>query len=507
MAASRVACASFNIGTNTVISITRDNNAYTHTLTYKFGNKTGTIETKTSQTSIVWTPNASDLYSQIPDAVSGYGTVTCQTYNGNTLVGTTTAGFYAYAVKNECLPTVAATIEDTNPSTIALTGSSSKFINYISKPKVTVTATAKNSATIKSQQIDNVGLVATSSPYTFDTMYDKNFKITATDSRGYSTTKPYDVDMVDYIPCYISSLSLKRTESTSTTAALNLSGYCFKGSFGKESNSLTVKYRYKTTGDYGNPVIVTPTWNTDGTFTAIANIPNLSLNETYTFEVVVQDKLTSYGDDEEILLSQSMGDLRIAKDYVMTKNNIIIGNKNNTDWKGVIVKRKLSNVTYDSLIGAGNIGSDPATSIELKEEQKILGRFDIRKDGYMYNFLSNMSVAEIMSNAPSITTEGNQGYFLLNGGGTTPILVQWGRIHIVPTAANTNTKVQIHFPYEFNGTPIVKTERISGWAGVIHICPEIITSEGVTFSAIRDNTHTIFATWIAIGDGSNALPE
>ena len=36
MGASRVACASFNLGTNTVISITRDKSSYTHTLKYSF---------------------------------------------------------------------------------------------------------------------------------------------------------------------------------------------------------------------------------------------------------------------------------------------------------------------------------------------------------------------------------------------------------------------------------------------------------------------------------------
>ena len=115
MAKSRVACASFNIGTNTTITITRDASNYTHTIT------------KTANTTIVWSPTASTLYAQIPNTVSGYGTITCETFNGSTSLGTTTAGFYAYAVKNDCLPSVSATIEDTNPNTIAVTGSNSKF--------------------------------------------------------------------------------------------------------------------------------------------------------------------------------------------------------------------------------------------------------------------------------------------------------------------------------------------------------------------------------------------
>ncbi len=202
MAASRVACASFNLGTNTTITITRDSKNYTHTLKYSFNGATGTIVTKTTQTTYVWTPPESTFYSKIPNSASGYGTITCETYNGNTLVGTTTAGFYAYAVKTNCVPTVTGAVVDTNASTIAVTGDSSKLVRYLSKPKATLTATAKNSATIKTRQIENpVGLVATTSPYTFDTVYSKEFRFKATDSRGYSTTTIVNVGtFIEYDP-------------------------------------------------------------------------------------------------------------------------------------------------------------------------------------------------------------------------------------------------------------------------------------------------------------------
>ena len=58
------------------------------------------------------------------------------------------------------------------------------------------------------------------------------------------------------------------------------------------------------------------------------------------FEVVAQDKLTSFGDGEEILLTQSIGDLRIAKNYVMTKDNMIVGDIDNENWKCFKARRK-----------------------------------------------------------------------------------------------------------------------------------------------------------------------
>ena len=233
MGASRVACASFNLGTNTTITITRDNKAYTHTLKYSFNGATGTIVTKTTQTSYVWTPPASVFYSKIPDKVSGYGTITCETYDGNTLIGTSNCGFYAYAVKSNCLPSVSGTVLDTNANTIALTGNSAILVQYLSKPKATLTATAKNRATIKTIQIENpVGLVATTSPYTFDTVYSDEFRFKATDSRGYSTIETVDIEtFIPYEPCYFEKVPIvARIESTSTTAKATLNGYCFKGS-------------------------------------------------------------------------------------------------------------------------------------------------------------------------------------------------------------------------------------------------------------------------------------
>ena len=511
MAKSRVACASFNIGTNTTITITRDVKTYTHTITYKFGNATGTIATKTASTSVVWSPNVSTLYAQIPNSVNGYGTITCETFNGNTSLGTTSAGFYAYTVKSECLPTVTATIVDTNESTIALTGNSSKLICYISKPKVTIEAVAKNSATIKTYNIYNpVGLTATTSTYTFDTVYSKEFRCTATDSRGYSTTQNYEVGFVEYYPIYFSEMpTIKRTESTSTTATLTIKGDCFRGNFGTADNTLTVKYRYKTaSGNYGNYVTVNPTWNTDGTFTATINITNLSLTETYTFEVIAQDKLTSFGDGEDIILSQGMGDVRITGYNVQTKNYVVIGDKNNTDWKGLISKRKFGDVTYDSLIGAGNIGSDPVTSIELKQSQSVLGRFDIRKDGYLYNYLTNMSVAEIMSTLPSITAGGSQGYFLLNGGeSATPVLVQWGRVSVTPATANAVTKQAVIFSHPFSSNPFVCSDQAT--ADPVNVSSNVgdISKNGFNIYLHRTNTTATSVLWLAIGDGTISLPE
>ena len=93
--------SSVSISTNTTImgqartlTITRSDSSFTHTLTYTFGSATGTIATKTSSTSVSFTPPTS-LASQLTNAKSGTGTITCTTYSGNTSIGTSTCSFTA----------------------------------------------------------------------------------------------------------------------------------------------------------------------------------------------------------------------------------------------------------------------------------------------------------------------------------------------------------------------------------------------------------------------------
>lgn len=509
MPASRVACASFNLGTNTTITITRDKSGYTHTLKYNFNGATGTIVTKTTQTTYVWTPPASTFYSKMPNITSGYGTVTCETYDGNTLVGTTTAGFYAYAVKENCVPTVTGTVVDTNASTIALTGDSSKLVCYLSKPKATLTATAKNSATINTIQIENpVGLVATTSPYTFDTVYSDEFRFKATDSRGYSTTTIVPIaSFIPYDPCYFDRVpTIARTESTSTTATATMSGYCFKGSFGVASNTLTVKYRFRTsTGTYGSYTTVTPTWNEDGTFTATATITGLSLTESYMLEFVVEDKLSSF--PVEIVLNQSSGDLRIAKDYIRSKNRFIVGNKSEVEFVPFQVEREVNGSPVYANLGISDEGGYAGAVLQLFKDNVGRARIDLKDDKHLYNYFTNMSFAEIMAFAPTMANDGATGYAVLNGGSSSPILLQWGKFSKVPTYADTAVSQPISFMRSFTGIPAVFMTALSLQGGSVEVSPEYITQDGFTAYLRRINVANTPIHWFAIGNGSNALPE
>ena len=125
--ASTVSCSTANIGSNATITINRASSSFTHTLSYTFGSLDGTIVTKTSKTSVPWTIPTT-FYARIPNSKSGTGTITCDTYNGSTKIGTKTCTFTATVSESASKPTLSPTVVDNNSTTIALTGDNTKFI-------------------------------------------------------------------------------------------------------------------------------------------------------------------------------------------------------------------------------------------------------------------------------------------------------------------------------------------------------------------------------------------
>ena len=99
-----------NFGDEISIHMNRKSDAFTHTVRYAFGSKSGTIATGVT-TGTKWTiPNS--LMDLIPNATSGSGTIYADTYNGSQLIGTKSCGFTA-KVGSSVKPTCTLTLEDT----------------------------------------------------------------------------------------------------------------------------------------------------------------------------------------------------------------------------------------------------------------------------------------------------------------------------------------------------------------------------------------------------------
>ena len=260
------------IGSTTTININRATSTFTHTLTYTFSSTTGTIVTKTASDSYTWTIPTT-FYAKIPNAKEGTCTITCETFDGNTSLGTNTATFKASINETSSKPTITATIIDANSTTVALTGSNTKLVRYISNAKVTLTATAKNSATITQKRVN--GNVSSSNEYTINNVENNSFIVDCTDSRGLVASQTYtkaSADWIEYVKLAFTDIKLTRLSSTSTTFNADIKGNYYNASIGNTANTLTFRYRYREVGgSYSGYTTLTAT-KTGNTFTYNANL-------------------------------------------------------------------------------------------------------------------------------------------------------------------------------------------------------------------------------------------
>ena len=303
---SLVAATDANIGSTSTITVTRYSTSYTHTITYTFGSAIGTICTKSSSTSIAWTvPPA--FYAEIPNATSGTCTLTITTYNGSTSLGTESCTLTVSTTSASCAPTVTGTVVDTNSTTIALTGDSSILVRYKSNAECTLTATPQNSASISTVKIRGTAVTGTTSSgvttatksYT-NTSY-TSYAFSATDSRGYTTSKTVSPTVVKYIKLTCNP-TITRNTPTDGIIMMSISGAFYKGSFGAASNTLTLKYRFKTSsGSWSDWYIVSNV----STGTSSYSVAKFSVNdatgteefnykESFIFEVQAIDGTSDY---------------------------------------------------------------------------------------------------------------------------------------------------------------------------------------------------------------------
>lgn len=291
---STVSCPDFNIGSATTINISRANENYKHTVTYQFGSLTGTIVEKTSETSLGWTPDANAFFQQIPNDKKGQGKLFCTTYSEDTQIGVTTEyTFNAMVIDSE--PVISATIQDTNSTTVALTGNADVLVKYMSNANVVTNATAQNYASIKAINVTcDDGKTATGGNVTLNGVENGEFTITATDSREYSSNIVISKTMINYIPVSIKTFVLERPNPTSNYLTAQVTGNFFNGSFGVSSNSLSVQYRYKEAGGtWSSYTTISASVSANG-YTVNTQLPTaLSYQKQWEVELLVSDKLAS----------------------------------------------------------------------------------------------------------------------------------------------------------------------------------------------------------------------
>lgn len=233
------------MGEQMVISISRQSSSFTHKISYHFGNDIGSISDNAT-TVAYWTPPL-HLATNIPNNTIGQGTLTCETYNAGSLVGSTSL-IFKLSVPDSVVPTVSS-INVTDASDYMNTYG--VFIQRKSVPQVSISANGAYGSTIQTYQTTIENKTYEGSSFTGNLLNNSgNITISTLilDSRGRSSTKTTTINSSSYSSPTISSFSVERCDSN---GAFNTKGTYVKvictGSItnvnGRNNNHYVVQYK------------------------------------------------------------------------------------------------------------------------------------------------------------------------------------------------------------------------------------------------------------------------
>ena len=299
---SSISFSTGTIGSTLAITINRASSSFTHTLRWAWGNRSGTIASGLT-TSASWTIPM-DFCNELPNNISGTGTIYVDTYSGSTKIGTQSRTFTAN-VPSSVIPTFTGiTLDDQNAIAKELiTGNT--FIQIISSIKVTFNGAAGTyGSTIKGfrAEVLDRNLVVTTNGGTFEPM---NFNGTATirasvtDSRGrVSDTKDLEITLLEYYAPVVSIQVLRTRENPNTLQVLRTIKVAPLTFNGVHKNSTKLVFE---AAELGSTSFVADNGSAGGEWNTIFTLTNSEANlagtydstSSWTIRAKLSDKFTA----------------------------------------------------------------------------------------------------------------------------------------------------------------------------------------------------------------------
>ena len=289
------------MGETAHISLPRASSGFTHTLRYVFGGAAETIATGVA-TGYDWLVPES-LAAQIPDAASGKGTLTCETYSGSTLIGTKSVTFTA-SVPGSMKPAVLsgwAAVTYDNSDTAA--ENMAAWVQGYSKAKAAFDAskvTCRQGAGVSKFSITYLGKTTEGNPCRTETISTTGATVrcTVTDSRGLTAWEDFSIALLEYAPPALVGADLFRSDGEGTAAdgGAHIAGvarvrYSELGGL----NSVTLKGYWKSVGGgYGAGETLTV-----GTVGLVTGNVEISPDRSYVALLVLTDSLGNTARYEE----------------------------------------------------------------------------------------------------------------------------------------------------------------------------------------------------------------
>ena len=221
-------------------------------------------------------------------------------------------------------PTIEANAIDVGTASTLLTGDNKTIIKGHNYVEVSQTATSYKGSSIKKQTIACGGQVINGASGSLVNVDSGEILFTATDSRGFTTTKTINLKVIDYVKltCNLTA-SLPNALGEMT---FNVKGNYFNSSFGATDNTLQVFYRIKKEDEAYSDWIELPT--EDG-YNITARLTGLDYKAKYTLQAKAKDKVLEVLSAERVIkaipvFDWSKNDFKFKVD-VFDKNGAKLG--------------------------------------------------------------------------------------------------------------------------------------------------------------------------------------
>ncbi|QBX23810.1 capsid and scaffold protein [Streptococcus phage Javan158] len=356
------------IGSSATITIDRQSTSYKHTLRYSWAGKSGTIATNVD-TSYNWLIPL-DFANDIPDSVSGNGTIYVDTYNGSTLTGTQPVTFTA-TVPDSIKPTLnSISLSDANTVANNVVSSPDYYVQIYSNIKVNFGfASGAYGSTIKGYYAEIVGRGQSTDQNggTLGSMlYDGQITIRAKviDSRGReSQTVDKTVTVLKYSPPALSFDVARSGYGSDTLTVTRRASIASLSVFGTQKNTMTLSF---SVAELGSSYFSSNNGSASGTWANISSLTNSAANlygtfsptKSYTVKGVLSDKFsrTEFTFDvgtESVVMSIAKNGIGFQKVWekgaIDAKGDAYISGKlyvNNTEVKPSFDKTEILNMVY-----------------------------------------------------------------------------------------------------------------------------------------------------------------
>ena len=518
--------SSFTFGNAINIPITKYNSGFYDVLTISVGGTTiKTVNDIANGDDITFTSTElTNIYKKLPSATKGTVTfkLTTKTSSSGSTVGTSTktaTGTIPSSVK----PTISGiTLAE------ATSGLASKFGAYIqNKSKITgtVNASAGSGSGISAYKTTINGSSYTSKTFTtgvLKTSGTNTVTTTVTDKRGRTATYSTTFSVLAYSKPSISTFKVERCNADGT---LNDEGTNFKVTVkssitalnNKNDSSYVLQYKLSsvdnwiTMGTELSGYSINTNWVVTNIFLNIDNVYDFRLTVSDYFEGVPKNynvsesfTLMNFGADGHSMAIGGVAeepdtlDVKMAKTY-LSVNSFVGGERRNDNEKNLFFQ-STGNGEYNHNCKLYGANGASATSI---------GMWDSVNAHLIYRYLCSLEEfhfstdMKILQGGKPILIEAlfnngeNSGNFRLNNG----MCIQWGKVSVTPTAANTTYNMAVKFPTAFSKKPAV---FIIGQSSAPQNFSFAIGQGGTDVDAfdIYINRTTASATsfhWVAIG--------